>query len=380
MKLNKEKKMAKHSVKEECTCTKLCPLKISHSRRVEINRLFNELDAKEQKFYIRAQTILSISADKPTRRNEHFLYNDVNDREIVCQKFFFATLGFSPSNTTFLRNALSAEFPNEDRRGKHIRDNQLTESNVIEHIMSFNPQVSHHRREHAPNRLYLPSDVTIAIMHSFFNESYREKTCSYDYYRKTVEKMNISFTKLGHERCEDCEKYLQHQALCSGETNCQICVDHIDHKQRYGRARIEYESDRSKPFNPKHYICFHRSTKSCDVASYRTVQRSSFCKPVTRFQPNICSTWQHETYSSVRLYMARWNRRKKKGRSDQLLPCFFCETPGCHRDHNLVRQLHCTEQMLGIIFIFGVYRQFVRDLCAQNYLQVSSKRRHVHVC
>lgn len=133
--------------------------------------------------------------------------------------------------------------------------NQLTESNVVDHIMSFHPEVSHHRREHAPNKLYLPSDVTISKMHSYFVESYPDKNCSYDYYRKMVDKMNISFTKLGHEKCEECETYAQHKLVCTeAEPNCNVYVEHIEHKRRYDRARVEYVAGKSKPFDPKHIL------------------------------------------------------------------------------------------------------------------------------
>lgn len=244
--LMREKRIAKHGLKGECTCTKSCSLKISHTRRIEINKSFNELDVIAQKLFVRGQTQFL-----EKNRHEHFFTDDVNAKVNVCQKFFLATLGFNHLNTTFLRSALSSEFPAADKRGKYDRKSELMESDVVEHVMTFTPQVSHHRREHAPNRLYLPSDVTINSMHSLFNESFPDKRCSYDYYRKIVDKMNIGFTKLGHEKCEDCEKFIQHQPLCSTE-NCSTCIDQMKHKERYDKARIEYESDKLKPFNPKH--------------------------------------------------------------------------------------------------------------------------------
>ena len=53
--------------------------------------------------------------------------------------------------------------PKEDTRGQYVRDVK-NESKVMEHISSYNPSPSHFRRKHAPNRLYLASDLTIVAI------------------------------------------------------------------------------------------------------------------------------------------------------------------------------------------------------------------------
>lgn len=255
--LTQEKRIAKHGVKEQCDCLKMCSVKISHERRVAINDSFNRLDPVSQKLYIRSQTnVVRNAADQSLRKViQYFFYDEQEEQVSVCQKFFVTTLGFNPNNNTVVRNALNLEFPAEDQRGKYTRNSELNESMVVEHIMGFHPEVSHHRREHAPNRLYLPSDVSITKMHSIFNESHPDTKSSYEYYRKIVDKMNISFTKLGHEKCEDCEKYEQHKPSCTAtesESNCDFCSNHLEHKRRYDKARIEYTSDKVEPFDPNH--------------------------------------------------------------------------------------------------------------------------------
>lgn len=98
------------------------------------------------------------------------------------------------------------------RVGKRIgRGRQLNKWKFDEHIIGFHPESSHYRREHAPHRLYLPSDVTISKMFNLFIDQKPLKPCSYEYYRKVVDKLNISFTKLGHEKCEGCEIFIQHK-------------------------------------------------------------------------------------------------------------------------------------------------------------------------
>ena len=41
---------------------------------------------------------------------------------------------------------------------------------MVNHIQSFKPQIPHHCREHAPNGLYLPSELTIMEMFSDYKD------------------------------------------------------------------------------------------------------------------------------------------------------------------------------------------------------------------
>ena len=81
---------------------------------------------------------------------------------------------------------------------------------IINHIKSFNPSVSHYRREHVPNRLYLSPQLRIKFLFDDFKERHPEIKVSYDRYKKEVSRMNISFVKLGEEECEDCIMYENH--------------------------------------------------------------------------------------------------------------------------------------------------------------------------
>jgi len=73
----------------------------------------------------------------------------------------------------------------EDRRGKHPPFRRSDGNVIKEHIYSYNPQISHYRREYAPLRKYLPSDITVTDMHKDFVEKYPDKKCCYQSYRKT---------------------------------------------------------------------------------------------------------------------------------------------------------------------------------------------------
>lgn len=99
---------------------------------------------------------------------------------------------------------------------------------------SFNPCVSHYRREHAPNKRYLPSDITMKMMHDDFKDKHNDIVSSYDLYRSVAKETGISFTKLGHEECENCEQFSLHNPNHKKDNleltcdSCQKWKTHID--------------------------------------------------------------------------------------------------------------------------------------------------------
>lgn len=118
---------------------------------------------------------------------------------------------------------------------------------VEHHILSYNPNISHYRRVHAPHRKYLPSDIKIKDMHANFLEEVGR--CSYSVYYKVLKSMHISFARLGHEECEMCEEFFLHgSALGHSQTNlqtdCEMCDSWYYHIQRAGRSRAEYTRDK----------------------------------------------------------------------------------------------------------------------------------------
>ena len=69
---------------------------------------------------------------------------------------------------------------------------------IKEHIESLSQHISYYRKSHAPNRRYLPSDVTIANMWKDFNVKYPTTMCSYSTYRGIVsDDMNIVLYEIG---------------------------------------------------------------------------------------------------------------------------------------------------------------------------------------
>lgn len=138
---------------------------------------------------------------KEKRRGNARYFFTIQDREIqVCQKFFLETLGYTSNQV--LKTAMKAAGeigPISDKRGKGEAENR-TKSEIIDsivaHIKSFDPEISHYRRAHAPNRLYLPSTLSITNMYQNFLKENENQQVSYDVYRRELNRLNISLLNL----------------------------------------------------------------------------------------------------------------------------------------------------------------------------------------
>lgn len=126
-------------------------------------------------------------------------------------------------------------------RGKYKRSRERKDD-VKAHILLYNLTISHYRREHAPNRLYLPSDITEKSMYENYLKQQPNLNVSYTFFCRVVKEMNISLVKLGHEECETCVTAKQHEdQLGHGDENachgCSVCESHQQHIHRATAAR-----------------------------------------------------------------------------------------------------------------------------------------------
>ena len=88
-------------------------------------------------------------------------------------------------------------------------------------------------------------------MHKDFIQSHSQEKVSYESYRKILNSMNISFTKLGGVQCELCEEHTRHQ--CQGKrdsneqegenNNCEICKRIEIQLERARKSRKSYRAD-----------------------------------------------------------------------------------------------------------------------------------------
>ena len=188
----------------------------------------------------------------------------------VCKKMFMNTLGYSADK--FLTVALSSSV-NEDRQGFHDYSyHTISEQSDLlmrEHVNTFEPSISHYRREHAPRRLYVDPSPSICDMYESYKKhcaEKEEKTLSLGSYSRKIKSMNISFAKLGHEECEICIKHEGHKCTATESQNvlCECCHRQEEHQKKKDEARDSYREDRSASevnINKENCILFSRSTE-----------------------------------------------------------------------------------------------------------------------
>lgn len=247
-----------------CTaiCRKHCITKIDEEQRQQLNKEYWNLSWKERHLFIngsieqtavkrRTVDILSENINLKRNKSNSFIMKDKHGSlNSVCRTFFLTTLGYTKNNNTIIKTSISSRNSTtpsavNDKRGKHSNRKTVDRILLERHVNSFHPCVSHYRREHAPHRKYLPSDISISKMHNDFMEKHKNIDCSYYTYRAFVkDHMKISFTKLGHEECEQCEIFKQHDNSHSGNSlhldTCEVCKKWNAHIKKTQEARKKY--------------------------------------------------------------------------------------------------------------------------------------------
>ena len=230
----------KHAVLNACKCKRQCFVKVKEETRSSINKQFWELSYNERRKWLYSQVKqipkkrCMVEAGKESRRKctrSYFPRTNISDELSVCKVFFLNTSVYSNDKvlTEMYRVTDNGEiYPPSDKRGKHDHAHKFTDE-VIEsirnHIKSYNPQVSHYCREHAPNRKYLSTDINAREMFMDFDEHFPNKI-HYESYRRQIKQLNIAFVKLGQEQCEVCDGYNLHLKDQREDANCKhLCVD-----------------------------------------------------------------------------------------------------------------------------------------------------------
>lgn len=276
-------------------------------RRDCINKQFWDLQWVERRHFILSSCE---KADVKRRRvkpndNErrslsikYYLKDDDDTSHEVCKSFFLTTLGYKKNNDRFVHYTLTntpkgALTPPSDKRGKQPSKNKGPLDQIIQHIETFQPTISHYRREHAPNVRYLPGNVNIVLMHNDFLQKYPvfKGRVSYDLYRRTVKEQHISFAQLGHEECEKCEEFKLH-----GHTKenfiegCNQCEMFKIHNELFIEARAAYKVFSQNEI-PDGTICF-----SADMQKIIMLPRVDVFKKVLFIKRLIV---YHETFAPV---------------------------------------------------------------------------------
>ena len=205
------------------------------------------------------------NTNKKSRRSNTIVWSMGSKK--VCKSFFLNTLGYSNDKVVVaaLKNASVAVLSTDselvvgahgDGRGHHKPANKFPEDfskQVVDHIESYRPQISHYKREHAPHRRYLPSDLSVRDMHRHFIDKQKVengRTCSYGYYLQIFTSMNISFSQPSNDLCHTCLVHDNSHPKAEDHTcstcNCDTCLNYPEHKLRASQARHAMEADTSR--------------------------------------------------------------------------------------------------------------------------------------
>ena len=172
-----KRNLSKYPLLPPCksSCPFQCSERLDEDHRQDIRSIFRSKLFDGRRPWLDANiSILNVKQRKTTSnlnlRNNHLLYTlpaKDGTKIRVCKVMFMATLGAKSDSIImeFVRakreNAENAISPSIDRRGrKRKAENHLHEA-IINHINSYNPCVSHYRREHAPNRRYLEAHLNV---------------------------------------------------------------------------------------------------------------------------------------------------------------------------------------------------------------------------
>ena len=219
----------KNEIRPPCNCSaKKCSL--DDHVRAQLHDEFWKMDVHPRKMWLAnhvnfvqpKRRYVTQNPDEERRRKdsrEYFLPID-GQKTIVCQKMFLATLGYSSDKVIRNLRKTTHEFSAVavDQRAKRPPHNKLSEQDsrfITDHINKYNPCISHYRREHAPKRLYLPSQLDVSEMYDDYKlcaEEANRKPYSYSTYWRHIKEMNISFAKLRVEECEKCDEHKIHMS------------------------------------------------------------------------------------------------------------------------------------------------------------------------
>ena len=211
----------------------------------------------------------------------------------MCKAFFLTTLGFGQTSADAVVAAVEDDAicaqADTDRRGEAPAINKLDIEALKEHVWKFHPIKHHYRYEHAPNRYYLPQDLTIAQMHHDYLAQENAQKCSFETYRKVVRSFNISFTRLAGEECSRCSSQVQHAAEAHGkieeeprhhEPGCEVCEAHTRHidaatealtEEHWRAYRVLKSTVSDRPATPEDTSQRgHEGTSKCDMGQSRT--------------------------------------------------------------------------------------------------------------
>lgn len=242
----------KHPLLDPCNCKKRCAQRISEDERQRLHDDFWNIDRHSQRIWLSSHVTEETAKRKceGSKRNYTRVYHlqdnvdSTGETFKVCQKFFLGTLGYKHESvlhhmllSTKDEHGHKKYVPSRDQRGCAVPANKKNQDAIINHINSYNPLHSHYKREHTPNRRFLPPDLDITIMHNDYLCKHPENPVSYEVYRRTISRENIGFYDTIAEKCSDCLEFDLNSKI---ENREQLKAEHL---ACANSARNQYDQD-----------------------------------------------------------------------------------------------------------------------------------------
>ncbi|KAL4702966.1 hypothetical protein ACJJTC_008744 [Scirpophaga incertulas] len=254
LKLSREKHPMGAACKDKCI--RQCTFNITEEERRTIWQNYWNLDVQRRRDFISRNVENNKKATRysnSTKRNHTYVYKLLDRR--VCKTMFIHTLGYTNdqavsavmrANFKMCKTSVSAKISAApDMRGRHNPKHALS-ADYVEEIDSFielfHPTTSHYRLEHAPNRRYLPSGLTLSRMFIFLKSHLQRKglnSCSWATFHKRIKLKNISTQLPMQDKCSKCEAHdTAHPKLPREENipdhvclecNCEVCGQYPQH-------------------------------------------------------------------------------------------------------------------------------------------------------
>lgn len=214
------------------------------SRRTFLNKCVNISSIKRRKIQISNsnQTLLK-------NESRYFsLPNKDNELISVCRKFFLSTLGYKTDavitelSRALKKGVLNTSISKENRGGTRRKINA---SIITEHIMTFQPIVSHYRRHNAPFTKYLPRHLTLQQMYKDFKQKNPNFKCGIELYRQKIKELKISFHMPKGDRCVECSMYEEELKKYSDINSMPVEIrsKYENHKSKSDSALNRYRID-----------------------------------------------------------------------------------------------------------------------------------------
>lgn len=256
-------KRQKHPLLSPCAenCRKKCRTLFTEEERYKIHDEFWNMHHDTQRQWLlarickmpvqRKRPSTLASAEKSFSLVYTFLNNSANEIK-VCQTFFIQTLGYSSNRiiVELLKNSEESvggmNKVQSDKRGRHIPANKKDHSVILKHIEKYNPQVSHYRREHAPNRRYITSETNLKNMFEDFKSRNPDYKCTYSTHYAVFKKENIGFGEPKEDMCDVCAVY---KNLNANEFTDSVSSSQTNHIAKVREARNAYNEDKTKEWS-----------------------------------------------------------------------------------------------------------------------------------